>query len=178
LSETTATSESDDLWVAKIDAFVRRKADYYRPVWMSFATANSSKVRFNFAAAIFGVGWLLYRKLYLVFSIVIVTIIADSTISFYLEETGVVSRTVVTAWDRLGPLVYGGVVGTWANYWYFLKFRRLENLSKDHSPDPEAQKAFLNKRGGVSLIGPLAIVIVIAAVVFWAVQWPQPSVFS
>lgn len=170
MSDTTASPESGYSQTSRIDAFVGRKSDYYKPIWISFASANSSKVRFNFAAAFFSAVWLLYRKLYLAFSILIIVVIADSAISVYLEESGVVSRAVIAAWDRLSPFVYGGVVGAWANYWYFSKFEKLNRVAMDHSPDPEIQNAFLKKKGGINLAGPGIVFLISIALVYWSFQ--------
>ena len=161
------TSQTID---SRVAAFVGHNAQHYDRLWKTFTDPDSQQIKFNFAAAFFSAFWLLYRKLYLPFGVLIAVISVDVSLTIYLEETGIVSPKVIAAWDRISPFVYGAVVGTLSNTWYYNKFRRVDKESLSESPDPAAQVSYLQKKGGVSFIAPVGFLIATILFLWWAMQ--------
>ena len=151
---------------AKIDSFVVKNADYYQEKWRRFHESPRSASSFNNAAFFTAGGWLIYRKLYVPVMWVVLVLVVDFSLSIYLEENRIVSAGAIAAWDRLAPFIYGGVVGTFGNSWYWRKFRRMEIQARSQSPDPSLQHEFLRSKGGTNPIGTGLVLIVLAALIF------------
>lgn len=150
----------------RIDAFVGKNTEYYARKWQQIEQGSALGGSFNGAALIGGVIWLIYRKLYAPMGIILLVILADVSVFIALEESGIVSSTFVEAWDRVSMYLYGGVMAVWGNYWYLRKFRKLDEESKIHSPDPEIQESFLREKGVTNTIGVwIGVLLVVALIV-------------
>ena len=149
----------------KIESFTVKNADYYLEQWRRFGDASGSVASFN-KAAFFTAGlWLIYRKLYVPALWLLAVLVADITLTIYLEDSRIVPAGVIAAWDRFSPFIYGGVIGAFGNYWYWRKFRRIENQSISESPDPAIQNEFLRSKGGTNPIGVWIVVIASVALI-------------
>ncbi len=133
---------------SRVDPFVGRNAEYYAERWRTMADGTSSRVRWNWAAAILGAFWLLYRKLYAPFAIVMFIVVVDSLGGIALEEAGILPSAVVATWDRLSVWVYSAVIGCWGNYWYYKKFSRTLESATEQFVDPAEQELHLAQSGG------------------------------
>ena len=132
------------------------------------SNGTSSRVSWNWAAAIFGLFWMLYRKLYIPFTIFVIVILIDSFGGIALEEAGVLSTASVTAWDRLSVWVYSAVIGCWGNYWYYNKFCRINDAANQLFEEPVDQDLYLAQNGGTDSLGPFILAMVIGASLMWA----------
>lgn len=154
----------------RIAAFVGRRVEYYDRAWQSFADPNSSHIRINVAAVLFSAVWLLYRKLYLHFGMMMAVIILDIQLTTYLEDREIVPAKAIAAWDQIAPFVYAAVVGGLGNLWYFRRFQSQDRESLAVSPDPLVQEEFLRNKGGVSYLSPAAFLLAMALLLMWAMQ--------
>ncbi len=166
---TEPESVSDrELWKseqARIDAFVTKNTDYYLKKWQSFENGAVSVVSFNTAAFFATVFWLIYRKLYAPLLVIFAVMGADTALTIYLEESGVVSGQLIATWDRFAPMLYATVIASFGNYWYWRKFQRIEEQAKEHSPDAAIQEAYLRAKGGTNPLGVWLLVAFIVAVI-------------
>jgi hypothetical protein len=150
---------------ASIEAFVGKKADYYRKKWEIPEGHSAPPLTVNKAAVFAGLFWLAYRKLYVPVLGVIAVIIADVQLETWLEARRFVSNEMVAAWDRLSPFVYGGVIGVFGNRWYWKKYRRIAEQAGAQSPDLTIQEVFLRKKGGPSVLSVCIGIAIIAGFV-------------
>ena len=149
----------------RIDAFVAKNADYYSEKWQSAENGATSLLGFNRAAFFAAAFWLIYRKLYIPLLIVIVVMIADVLLSVYLEESGIVSKELIAAWDRFSPFLYSSAVGLFGNYWYWRKFQNVDAEANSQSPDPAIQETYLRRKGGTNALGVWVVVAIVVALI-------------
>jgi len=136
----------------RIEAFVEKKADYYLDEWETMGYGDKSKASWNWAAFLASPFWMLYRKLYPHLGILIIVYAVDVSVSMYLEDAGMASSRIIVLWDRVSPIIYGSVIGSFANYWYLRRFIKFDELARNSSPDPIHQKEFLRRKGGTNAI--------------------------
>ncbi len=149
----------------RVESFTVRNAAYYLKHWRRFDRDSSSTTSFNKAAFFFALFWLIYRKLYVPLLWVLVVLAVDVSLTIYLEESRSVPVGVLAFWDRVSPLIYGGVIGTFGNYWYWRKFQKTETQSLSQSPDPGIRVEYLRSKGGTNPIGVSLVIIGIAALI-------------
>lgn len=152
---------------ANVEAFVEKKAEYYFEKWTMFADGTSSRVQWNWAAAICGILWLFYRKLYLPIAIVLLIAFADAFITVELEDAGIFP-VAVALWDKLSYWVYSAVFGSWGNYWYYQKFRKTSEAVAEISADSSQRLSHMAEKGGTSILIPGIVLLAFAAVLIWA----------
>lgn len=101
----------DDVPAGDVAKLVQNNTQYYLPVFMNEKKFGHN--RFNFSAFLFTGGWLLYRKLYKIGSIVTAVMLALHLLSFYvslnfagpifetiMQQTGISSDSLVTSYDQ------------------------------------------------------------------------------
>ncbi len=126
-----------------IRAFVQKNADYYITKWKLMA-ATDSKVSWNWPAFLFGGFWMLYRKMYLYFFILLFVSFIVGIIPFLSLILG------LALWIGLG--VFG-------NYLYAkFTYEKLMKLKLIHK-DEESLKLAASQAGGTSV---LAVAIALA----------------
>jgi len=152
---------------SRVEPFVGKKSEFYLERWATMAEGTSSRVRWNWAAAIGGLFWMLYRKLYMPFAIFLFVIIAESFAGVALEEAGVLTTTIAI-WDRLSSWVYSAIFGSWGNYWYFQRLRRVNDAATQLSDDPIEQSTYLSQNGGTNIIGAIVFALAVGALLAWA----------
>lgn len=152
---------------ASVEAFVEKNAEYYVEKWTTFADGTSSRVHWNWAAAIGGIVWLFYRKLYLPITIVLLIGFADSYITVELEDAEIFP-VAVPLWDKLSYWVYSAVFGSWGNYWYYQKFRKTSEAVAELSADSSERLSFLAEKGGTSILISGFVLLAFSALLIWA----------
>ena len=156
----------------RMTAFAGRNVEYYNRTWKAIGDPNQSNIKINVAAALFSGLWLLYRKLYLHFGLLMVVVILDIRLTIFLANEGLVPIRFIDAWDNIAPFVYAAVVGAFGNLWYFRRFQQRDKESLVVSPDPLVQEEFLLRRGGVSFLSPIAFLVALFLYIMWAMQLP------
>ena len=150
---------------SRIEAFVGKNSVYYLEKWRLFENESNSRVNFNKAAFFLSAIWLVYRKLYFQLGVLFIVLVADISISVFLEDAEIVSPIVIALWDRFSPIVYGTVIGMWGNYWYFRRFRSFDDDARTQSPDPAIQETFLGSKGGTNVLGVSVLIILFVALI-------------
>ena len=156
---------------ASVDAFVEKNADYYLEKWTTISDGTSSRVHWNWAAAIGGVVWLLYRKLYLAVGVIFVVGAIDVYLTSTLEEAGVFPAAV-EFWDKASYWVYAAVFGSWGNYWYFQKFRKASDSLAAMPVTSDDRLRQLAKSGGTNIALAGLFLMSLAALMIWAFMEP------
>lgn len=159
----------DDSATTTIAAFVGKKSEYYARVWQREDGESLPRISVNVAAIVLGVFWLAYRKLYVPLIAVLGIIVADGLISSFLETSGIIPATVIHAWDLVSPFVYAAVLGGFGNRWYWNKYQRTLTAAQSASPDPALQEAYLQERGGTSIVSALLLLAVLVGLVAVAI---------
>ena len=157
----------------RVESFTVKNAACYLKCWRRFDRDSGSTASFNKAAFFFAMFWLIYRKLYVPLLWVLVVFAADVSLTIYFEESRSIPVGVLAFWDRVSPLVYAGVIGTFGNCWYWRKFQKTEIQSLSQSPDPGIRVEYLRSKGGTNPIGVSLVVIGIAALIALSFV-PQP----
>lgn len=159
---------------AAIAAFVGKKASYYAERWQRTDADSPPGLSFNLAAALFGLLWLAYRKIYVPLFALIGVMIAEVAVAIYLEEAGLVPANVIVVWDRISTFVYAAVVAGFGNRWYWRRFQKTLAVSREVSPNPELQEDYLRERGGTSIVSVLALLGAVIGVIALAVFATTP----
>ena len=163
---------------AEIESFVGRNASYYASKWQRFADKPGYVPSFNVAAAVFGLFWLVYRRLYIHLAWVVVVLAVDISLSFYVEEQGFFPPDVIFAWDVLASLLYIVVIGALGNYWYWNRFRKVAMSAKSRYADQDKQLQFLQHKGGTNTIAVWTTVVLLFIPLAWALYWAGKGIFG
>jgi len=160
--------ESDD---EKVESFVVRNAAYYRDRWTRFHEKPGSFLSFNWAACLLGPLWLAYRKLYVPTLLSVVVLVADVALWLYVEDRQLLSENLSTLWGWIVAVLWVGVFGFLGNYWYWGRFRNVEQQATARHTDRNGQLQYLRFEGGTSPVVAWAMVVVILAPILWGGYW-------
>ena len=130
-------------------ALIGRKAEYYLPMFGDM-DAKKRKICFNFAAFVFGWYWCLYRKLYL-FAFI-----------FLAAELCVLNlpiKSVIRCCAILMLFLANGLIG---NHLY--KKRIYKCAAKAVSLKEPQRSGYISSKGGVNIILPIIMIIVMGIV--------------
>jgi hypothetical protein len=128
-----------------IRAFVQKNADYYITKWKIMA-ATDSKVSWNWPAFLFGGFWMLYRKMYLYFFILLFVGLIVGFIPFI---------------NFIASLAMWIGLGVFGNYLYAkFTYDKLMKLKLMHK-DEESLKLAASQAGGTSVLAVVIAVIII-----------------
>jgi hypothetical protein len=156
---------------AKIDAFVVKNPDYYRAKWQRFQESPDAVLSFNLAALVGQSFWLAYRKLYLpLFALLGVSVVWGFAYALLLID----NLEWLTANE---DLVYGvnlaigialmALPALLGNYWYWRRFRRIEQRATSRYLNIEAQEQYLQSKGGTNAAGVVALILTLLVPVVW-----------
>ena len=154
---------------AKIQSFVGKNSGYYRTKWRRFHDKPGSIASFNAAACFGQVVWLAYRRLYAPLLWLIVVGFADVSVVLYVEENQLVSANLITAWNLFAGILYLAVPGFLGNYWYWGRFRKVEQQADSEKLDRSAQVQFIRSKGGTNPLGAWLVIVLMLMPVAWAV---------
>jgi Protein of unknown function (DUF2628) len=148
----------------ELQAFAGENAPYY---WERSARRGHNGgllAGWNWAAAFLSMLWMLHRRMWKEFSIVVGVMVVWGVIEGVAEAMLDVGAETSRGIERLGNAVFGLVMGMIGNGLYLRRARRVVLESRRLlGSDPQAQLAHLAKRGGTSWIAPL-IAVAIGAV--------------
>lgn len=156
---------------ASVDAFVEKNAAYYFEKWTAISDGTNSRVNWNWAAAIGGMVWLLYRKLYLPAGIILVVGFTDIYLTAVLEDAGAFP-VAVQFWDRISYWVYAAVLGSWGDYWYYQKFRKVNDSLLATPANTDDRLSALAKSGGTNIVIAGLFLMSVSALMIWAIIEP------
>lgn len=152
---------------SQVEAFVGKNSDYYIQNWSQIVADGSNRLSWNWAAAIGGIVWMLYRKLYMTAGIVFVVVFVDAWITVILQESQVLP-IAVAIWDRFSYILYMLVFGWWGNYWYFRRYQRIAELCEREMQSPTDSQVLFAEKGGTNMWAAGLFLLAIGAVLVWA----------
>jgi hypothetical protein len=155
----------------KIDAFVVKNPDYYRAKWQRFQENPDAVLSFNLAALVGQSFWLAYRKLYLpLFALLGLALVYGFAYALLLidnQELLTANVSLIYGVNLSVIVVLTALPALFGNYWYWSKFRRTKQRSVSRYPDAEAQKRYLQSKGGTNAAGVVALILVLLVPFMW-----------
>lgn len=137
--------------IALYDAFFQKETAYYHAKLERFN--NGDKYMFNLAAFVFGITWMLYRKMYIEAAVLFGIIFFEGLV----EQLLFGSNSEYQFISLIINLVTAFAFGTLANFFYLQKAKRAVEHTKVQFSNQEERIGFLKKTGGTNT---LAFVIV------------------
>ncbi len=154
-----------------IDTFVVRRTDYYRDQWKKFDEKSGFALSFNWAACLGQVIWLAYRKLYLPLFLAIVISLVYVALWMDIDERLLVHEDTSAASSWIYSLLCFTVFGFFGNYWYWRKFRKVAQQAASSGSSRDAQRQYIQSKGGTNPVIAWLVVVVLFAPVAWALYW-------
>jgi hypothetical protein len=164
---------------ADLRACVGPNADYYLRQWHGVLRGRNQGTGFNWAAFLLSGLWLPYRKMYLATLIFYSAIIAEMLLEGVLE---VAIESPPPPWlDRVTGLAFAIVCGAFGNRWYLSHVTKVIARSRSDGLIGRDLKVRIARRGGTSLVAPLATFALFMATIFavafaFAVLFPDDEV--
>jgi hypothetical protein len=150
-------------------SYFGRSAEYYidRLKWYF----NGSKTSFNIYAFFMGGFWLLFRKMYRQFFLILLFLFLYGIILEILYLTGVINYIIYSDIGKANYLILPAITGCFSNKWYVKKsIKSVQNAVATFN-DPINAHEYLNRKGGTSIVGP--IVLLISSIVFFLISTIQ-----
>ena len=179
----------DGVTAGETAKYVKQNTPYFVRVFNNIRSFNRSK--FNFSAALFSGGYLLYRKMYklgaLIFAIQV--LLYGASMYVYISNSSLYSRFITEYQSSIGKgadflsglssadmfklylpaILYAVmigimiVVGACFNRWYLKHCKKQINMIKQTAKEDENPETLLQTKGGVNI--PLAISLLITAMI-------------
>jgi hypothetical protein len=165
-------SASQMLDNASVESFVIDNSAYYRAKWQRFHDTPGAISSFNAAACLGQIFWLAYRKLYMpllwLVGVSFAAGVANALLVLDHQDYQSNNANLISGLNlSLGVLLYV-VPGFLGNYWYWRRFRRVEQQAAAKHPDRDAQLRFIRSKGGTNPIGAVLLIVLLLMPVGWA----------
>lgn len=121
---------------------------------------DGKKFTFNVFPFLFGIFWFAYRKMYLESTILFVIIISESLLENFVFLTHMDPASLRST-SLVVSIAFATVTGFLGNYLYLRKAEKTVAFARENYRSEEDQKAFLAEKGGVKLLSPLIVVLLI-----------------
>lgn len=146
--------------VALYEAYFQKNKPYYLDRLERYR--NGQKYSFNPFTFLFGLFWMLYRKMYIEAVVIILVLGVESFLEELIlpEDLGRETEQLV---NIISTIVLATIVGFIGNYLYLRKAHKVVEKAKAELAGSEEQVAFLRKQGGVSHLFLAIILVVIIA---------------
>ncbi len=171
------SSPSDDVTSEDIELYAQKRGDYYREQWNRMRNPERS-FRGNWAAALFNVTWLLYRRMYLYALVFFVLSIVTSVL--FAALLSILHPTVdVEAVGKLFGWAFSFVFGLFfANSLYLRRAEKRIRRIKKEFKGQSVQREQIVASGGTSRIVYILIVFLLAISVIAILAGIALPVFS
>jgi len=137
------------------ESFFQKSKNYYLERLKNFLYFND-KISFSPYAFFFSYMWLAYRKMYLEIIVSMFVLgIVEVIISLFIDLSGA---------DRIIGIIYATIFGFTGNYFYLLKAKRKVAYADSNYENIDDKINYLNKRGGVSYIAPILLIIILVLI--------------
>ena len=154
---TTDTFSDDESEEAYLEAFIGQNAEYYLAKYRR-AQEGGPIGGFNFAAFLFNLMWMGYRKMYFVALLFGGILILESGFELIVCYAIGIAETS-PAWDLALNITAGIMVGVFANRLYIWHARRqIAAVLQSGLTGGEAKRE-LERRGGVNLLGAIGLIV-------------------
>jgi len=133
----------------QVRSFVGSRAEYYLARWSRIQLQQGRALGLNWPAFFFTVFWLLYRRMYRVFWMVMGLVVISGLAQAALEE--LIGSDVSRLSDAVLGIAVSATFGTFGTYWYYLHAeRRIRLLEARGQPSTDD----LKRAGGTSWGSP------------------------
>lgn len=153
----------------RVQAFAGPRAASYHARWSSIQGDGASRVSWNWGAALGGLFWMLYRRMYVAAGLLVAVVTVDVTITVLLEDAGFFPK-VIEIWDRTSQWVYMAVMGAWGNYWYFSKYQKALDAADRQALMGDQQLEYLRQSGGTNPALAFGLLAVLIALGIWMIS--------
>ncbi|MBL6447208.1 DUF2628 domain-containing protein [Fulvivirga sp. 29W222] len=142
-----------------LQAYFGSQANYYVEKYKAYVAGD--KFTFNIAPFFIGFIWFFYRKLWIEGSIIFFFIICSSYVEEFIYGLLKVSASVQTTIFYVSSFVFGMLWAFLGNYLYLKRAEKSINNILSSTHDEEERLGQLTKKGGVSLIPFIIILLII-----------------
>lgn len=148
--------------------FFGRNSDYYLEI---VKKQNSNKnMPFSTVAFIFGLFWMLYRKLFRLLPFVFLLLLIEAVIEQTIYELTNTTDTVESIVDKTSWLLWAFIFGAFGNQFYLkMADRKIAKIISLELPEKETNEK-IKKAGGTTLIPHLFIGVLLILVFYLANQ--------
>jgi hypothetical protein len=154
-----------DLTAEEVRAFVGDQHAYYWGSWRPRPSGRGIRGGFNWAACFLNIVWLLYRKMYREFFILLGALLGVGVLEAVAAS---LTEKKLDGVDKLVNFVVAVTMGMRGNSLYLRRARRVIGAVRAEEPDPERRLVLLKARGGTSWIGLLLGLAVLVGAGFLA----------
>jgi uncharacterized membrane protein YccC len=142
----------DSLW----RAYFGRESDYYMNQLAKLRAGQ--RLDFSLVAFLFGLAWMIYRKMYAVAFAALMIILLESTLEEVVSQLLRVPETVSGALGTLISIVLGILVGSYANRVYLWDARRAIRQVLQEMPHASSEELTdrIRRSGGTSVLALIA----------------------
>jgi len=151
------TNQTIEEHLEDFSSFFGRSPDYYIERLNWYLTGK--KYSFNIYAFFLGAYWLLYRKMYKPFMMIIRCLILTQIIIEISYSFGAIGNSLYNDFDLILIFVLSGLTGCCANNWYIRKSIKIIESTNKGLTDPIIKEQVFKKKGGTSLIGPIILIV-------------------
>lgn len=137
--------------------FVQNKTEYYSKIFRNYEN-DGTKEPWNWAAAIFGVYWFAYRKMYRLARIFLVLYIVITALQIIIIANSMFLP--ISVFFELGMFLYFGSTG---NHTYYLHVNRSINKIKEWEENNNYMVDWYSKLGGTNTLSAIGFCLAMAA---------------
>ncbi|MCK5243151.1 DUF2628 domain-containing protein [bacterium] len=142
--------------------FVKVETNYYFNGW-KLGQERKTQISWNWAAFLFPVFWLAYRKMYLLAGIAF-------CLGFLLSFITEITHSYISL---ISELLFFIIFGLWGNAMYLKHAKRMVNAIRVKIQDEKEKSEIICRQGGTSLISLIILILitVITIVTMGIVKW-------
>ncbi len=145
------------------EKYYQRSSNYYVNQLENYQLHG--KCSFSVTAFFLGIFWMAYRKMYKIVIIIIGLILLESFIEETLLNFNVISNVAYETIDRISTIIWGGIIGVYANKLYIKQsVKDIDEVLSKNYDEVELDEA-INRKGGVNWLAPFVLLFGIATIV-------------
>lgn len=142
-------------------SYFGRSPDYYTKRLELYL--QGKKYSFNIYAFFFNCAWLVFRKMYKPFLLLLLVFLILAIIVETLHQTGAISNSTNSDINILYYFLIPAITGCFSNKWYIKRSIKTVETAVSNSDDSTSVTEYLKKKGGTSTVA-LVIFIIISIV--------------
>jgi hypothetical protein len=153
-----------DIKTEYLEQYFGKKKDYYLPKLQ--ALENGEKYSFNLNAFLFGVFWVLYRRMYFYVFILLLVAVAESKLEKIILDRFGNTYDMQMSLRLLWLIIFGTVLGNFGNYFFLEYSKKKVKKIISTTDDEEIRMKKLKKSGSGNwiIIVSIALVLVLSLI--------------
>ena len=141
--------------------YLGEHADYYIPIWQKIQSGQI--IIFNIYSFLFGMFWMLYRKMYRATIIVGIIFTFQIVIEEILRINGGMSEDELNPISWIISLIWWIVLGLYGNYFFYIDAQ--QKISASKKLVSEYYNSQLQEIGGTSILSLMAGIVIYFAII-------------